>query len=736
MALLAARHVDPFSVLGAHVVARDGQAVATVVRCVLPDVQAVEVIDLQGTLLARLDMLEPGFFAGPVPGLQTGSAYRLRVQAAEPPHAWRTVEDPYRFGPVLGELDLHLLGEGAHWQLWTVLGASPRIMDGVAGTAFAVWAPNAQRVSVVGGFNRWDGRAHPMRCRREVGVWELFIPGVAHGELYKFEVLDAQGALRFKSDPMARWTQVPPETASRVRHDDTFAWSDAAWMQRRHSAAHQHEPISIYEVHLGSWRFGPAGEPPTYAGLAETLIPYAVEHGFTHLELLPVSEHPFGGSWGYQPTALYAPSARWGDPDDLRSFIDRAHAAGLGVILDWVPAHFPSDEHGLAHFDGTALYEHEDPQRGRHADWGTLIYNFGRFEVINFLIANALYWLKEFHLDGLRVDAVASMLYLDYSRPAGTWQPNVHGGNENLEAVAFVRRLNEKIGEEVPGAITLAEESTSWPGVSRPTWLGGLGFHFKWNMGWMNDTLSYMSRDPVHRPWHQHLLTFGLLYAFSEQFVLPLSHDEVVHGKRSLLSKMPGDDWQKFANLRLYFSCMWMQPGKKLLFMGGEFGQWREWNHDAALDWHLLDDPTHAHRHRGLARLVGDLNQLYRSLPALHRLDCEPAGFEWIDCEDAAHSVLAWLRYDDAAHDAASSVMVVCHFTPLVRDDYRIGLPCGGQWVEVLNSDGADYGGSGVGNLGGVQAEPIAWHGRPFSARFRLPPLGVLVLRHTPTHGS
>jgi 1,4-alpha-glucan branching enzyme len=723
-ALMRAVHADPFSVLGPHA----GPAGQQVVRCVQPQARQVEVIDHRGQTLAGLPMLAPGVFAGPVPGLGPDQAYQLRVEAASFPHHWQVCEDPYRFGPVLGALDLHLLAQGNHWRCWQVLGARAHTQGDVAGTAFAVWAPNAQRVSVVGSFNQWDGRLHPMRCRREAGVWEIFVPGVPHGALYKFEVLDAQGQLRFKSDPMARWTEAPPATASRVRHETAFAWTDADWMARRAHTSAQRAPIAIYEVHLGSWQRGPHGETLGYTELAERLVPYAVQMGFTHLELLPVSEHPFGGSWGYQPTALFAPSARWGDPDDLRRFIDRAHAAGLGVILDWVPAHFPSDEHGLAAFDGTALYEHADPSLGRHADWGTLIYNFGRYEVANFLIANALYWLHAFHFDGLRVDAVASMLYLDYSRPAGTWQPNVHGGRENLEAVAFLRRLNEKIGEELPGAITLAEESTSWPGVSRPTWLGGLGFHFKWNMGWMNDTLMYMSRDPIHRPWHHQLLTFGQLYAYAEQFVLPLSHDEVVHGKRSLLSKMPGDDWQRFANLRLYLSFMWTQPGKKLLFMGGEFGQWREWNHDAALDWQVLDDPLNGARHRGVSRLLTDLNALYTTDPALHQADCEAGGFEWIDCDDTAHSVLAWLRKANGDSAPQDAVMVVCNFTPVAREDYRVGVPCGGRWIERLNSDAADYGGSGAGNLGAVQAEAIPWHGRTHSVRLRLPPLAALVL--------
>ncbi len=719
-ALLRAEHGDPFALLGPHRT-RGGRRV---VRCLLPHARTVDMIDRQGRVRASLPMLADGFFAGPVDPTDTDPAYRLAVDDGS--GLRKVVDDPYRFGPLLGELDLHLLAQGAHWRTWKVLGAQPRTVDGVAGTAFAVWAPNARRVSVVGAFNRWDGRVHPMRRRIEAGVWELFVPGVSDGELYKFELLGAGGERLFKGDPYARWAEAPPATASRVRHEKPFEWTDAEWLARRAATQSRDAPMSIYEVHLGSWRRHPDGSWLGYRELADTLLPYARELGFTHIELMPVSEHPFGGSWGYQPTALYAPSARWGTPDDLRAFIDRAHAEGLGVILDWVPAHFPSDAHGLIAFDGTPLYEHADPQLGLHADWGTLVYDFGRREVANFLIANALYWLHEFHVDGLRVDAVASMLYLDYSRPAGGWRPNKYGGNENLDAVAFMKRLNEKVYEEVPGAMTLAEESTAWAGVSRPTWLGGLGFGYKWNMGWMNDTLAFIAQEPVHRMWHFNRLTFGMVYAFSENFVLPLSHDEVVHGKGSLLGKMPGDDWQRFANLRLYLAFMWTQPGKKLLFMGGEFGQRREWDHDRELDWSLLEDTDSGARHRGLSLLVRELNRLHRRLPALHALDCEPRGFEWIDCQDAAQSVIAYLRIGRTPDDC---VLVVCNFTPMVRDAYRIGVPRGGRWDEILNSDAGEYGGSGVGNLGAVTAGPLASHGRPFSVTLRLPPLAVLVLR-------
>ena len=722
-ALLAARHGDPFAVLGLH----EPEPGLWVVRCLLPQARAVHVVDAAGSVRGTLARLAPGFFAGPVRAPDGAFAYRLAIDADGAPAGAEPalLEDPYRFGPLLGELDLHLLAQGTHWRAWEALGAHRRVVDGVAGTAFAVWAPNARRVSVVGPFNGWDGRMHPMRRRVESGNWELFVPGVADGELYKFELTGAGGELLHKGDPYARWTEAPPATASRVRHERPFAWTDAGWLALRAGAQPRAAPMSIYEVHLGSWRHHGDGRWLGYRELADTLLPYVRSMGFTHVELLPVSEHPFGGSWGYQPTALYAPSARWGDPDDLRSFVDRAHAEGLGVILDWVPAHFPVDAHGLIAFDGTPLYEHADPRVGRHAEWGTLVYDFGRNEVANFLIANALYWLHAFHVDGLRVDAVASMLYLDYSRPAGAWRPNVHGGRENLEAVAFLKRLNEKVYEEVPGAITLAEESTAWPGVSRPTWLGGLGFGFKWNMGWMNDTLAYMGQDPVHRRWHHHRLTFGLVYAFAENFVLPLSHDEVVHGKGSLLGRMPGDDWRKFANLRLYLSFMWMQPGKKLLFMGGEFGQRREWDHDRELDWWLLDDATHGTRHRGLQALVRELNALHRGLPVLHRHDAETRGFEWVDCQDSAQSVIAWLRLGDPDE---ACVLAVCNFTPIAREGYRFGVPRGGRWRERLNSDAAEYGGSGVGNLGGVDAEPVPWHGRPWSVVLRLPPLGALAL--------
>jgi len=725
-ALAAGAHADPFAVLGLH----EQEPGAFQLACLVPGAHGVEVIDLNGQSRGRLARVHPDIFAGPVAAPDGAFAYRLAIDRSATDSAQiELIDDPYRFGLLLGELDLHLLAQGNHWRAWQVLGAHPRIIDGVSGTAFAVWAPNARAVSLIGDFNRWDRRVHPMRRRAEVGIWELFVPAVSDGALYKFDILTGHGVRHFKSDPYARWTEAPPATASRVRHESDFAWTDGDWLAKRPQRQSRQAPMSVYEVHLGSWRHHADGSPLSYRELADTLLPYARSMGFTHLELLPVSEHPFGGSWGYQPTALYAPSSRWGDPDDFRAFIDRAHAEGLGVILDWVPAHFPGDDHGLANFDGTPLYEYADARVGRHAGWGTLVYDFGRREVTNFLIANALFWLHEFHIDGLRVDAVASMLYLDYDREPGQWRPNIHGGNQNLEAVAFLRRLNEKVYEESMGAITIAEESTSWPGVSQPTWLGGLGFGYKWNMGWMNDTLAYMAQNPVHRPWHHQRLTFGLLYAFTENFVMPLSHDEVVHGKRSLLDKMPGDDWQRFANLRLYLAYMWLQPGKKLLFMGGEFGQWREWDHDRELDWFVLGDTVNGARHHGLQSVLRDLNRLYTTLPALHRFDCEARGFEWIDCDDAPHSILAWVRRGDTDDD---DIVVICNFTPVVREGYRIGLPRAGRWAEILNSDALEHGGSGVGNLGAVQADDTAWRHWPASASLRLPPLAALVLKAMP----
>ncbi|MDX5400884.1 MAG: 1,4-alpha-glucan branching protein GlgB [Rhodobacterales bacterium] len=704
-AILRGTHHDPFAVLGPH----DGQ-----VRVFAP--QAAEVSVLSKRKRTQLTRLHPeGFFCGPAPK----GDYRLAMRAGE--HAWE-VDDPYRFAPVLGDMDEYLLAEGSHRRLYDKLGAHPVVHEGVEGVAFAVWAPNARRVSVVGHFNAWDGRRHPMRRRLGAGLWELFIPGLTRGEIYKYEIVSAYGErLPHKADPVGFAQELPPHTASVIHGLPEHDWQDAAWLSGRAARQDRQAPMSIYEVHLGSWRRGGDGELLDYDTLGDLLVPYLDRMGFTHVEFLPVSEHPFTGSWGYQPIGLFAPTSRFGSPEGFARLVDRLHQAGIGVIVDWVPAHFPSDAHGLARFDGTALYEHEDPRQGFHQDWNTLIYNFGRSEVANFLQASALYWLDRFHIDALRVDAVASMLYLDYSRQPGEWVPNRHGGNENLEAIAFLRGVNERVTADHPGAITIAEESTAFPNVSRPVSDGGLGFGFKWNMGWMHDTLGYFRRDPIHRRHHQHDLTFGLAYAFSEDFVLPLSHDEVVHGKGSLIGQMAGDRWQKFANLRAYFGFMWTHPGKKLLFMGGEFAQEREWNHDQSLDWHLLDDPLHA----GMQSLVAHLNRLYRDTPALHRLDCDPEGFEWIDASDAAQSVLVYMRKSD---DGAPPAVVVCNLTPVVHEDYRIGVPLPGSWREAMNTDAVDYGGSGVGNPALREAEATPWHGRDHSLRLTLPPLATIVM--------
>ncbi len=714
-ALVEARHGDPFAVLGPHA-HPDG----LVVRALLPGADAVELLGGEGAVLARLERRHlDGLFEGFLEGVAGPLAYRLRETRGG---AVRELEDPYRFAPVLGELDEHLLREGEHRRLWERLGAHPIRHEGVAGVQFAVWAPNASRVAVVGDFNGWDGRLHGMRRRQVSGVFEIFLPGVAAGARYKYEIKDAAGRLLPpKADPFGTRSELRPGTASIVHGLPPFAWTDADWLERRREELATERPIAIYEVHLGSWKRRPDGSFLSWDELAEELVPYARGQGFTHLELLPVSEHPLDASWGYQPLGLFAPTARFGEPEGLARLIDRAHAAGLGVILDWVPGHFPSDPHGLGRFDGTALFEHDDPRQGFHPDWRTLVYNYGRSEVANYLIANALYWLERFHVDGLRVDAVASMLYLDYSRKEGEWVPNRFGGKENLEAIAFLRRLNEALYAEHPGIVTIAEESTAWPGVSRPTWLGGLGFGFKWNMGWMHDTLGYFRRDPVHRRWHHHELTFGLLYAWSENFVLALSHDEVVHGKGSLLDRMPGDAWRKFANLRALYGLMWGHPGKKLLFMGQEFAQGAEWSEARGLDWHLLEIAWH----RGVQQLVADLNRLYRELPALHARDCSPEGFSWIEANDAEHSILAWLRF---GRPGDAPVLVVANLTPVPRPGWRIGVPRAGRWRERLNTDAVAYGGSGMGNLGVVEAEPLPWHGRPCSLLLTLPPLATLLL--------
>jgi 1,4-alpha-glucan branching enzyme len=617
----------------------------------------------------------------------------------------------------LGDLDLHLVGEGRHEQVYEKLGA--HVTDD--GVAFAVWAPNATKVSVVGEWNGWDGRANPMEQRGVSGIWETVVQDAPEGALYRYELTTSDGHLLLKSDPYAFASEKPPGNASRIfrsRHE----WGDEAWVEQRRERQPLNEPVSIYEVHLGSWRRTPDGESLSYADLADQLGAYARDLGFTHVELMPVMEHPYSGSWGYQVTGYFAPTARFGDPDEFRAFVDRLHQQGLGVILDWVPAHFPRDEWALARFDGTALYEHDDPRRGSHPDWGTLVFNFGRNEVRNFLLSNALYWLREHHADGLRVDAVASMLYLDYSRKQGEWVPNQFGGNEDLEAVAFLKQMNEVIYGREPGIISAAEESTAWPGVSRPVYLGGLGFGFKWNMGWMHDTLDYFARDPIYRRFHHHQLTFSLMYAFSENFVLPLSHDEVVHGKGSLVDKMPGDRWQKLANLRSLYAYMWAHPGKKLLFMGGELAQWREWDAEGSLDWNLLEERDH----QGVHSLVRDLNRIYRETPALWENDHDPSGFRWLEPNDASRNVLAFARIGST--DPDKQLVCVLNLSPVPQYAYRVGMPVCCTWREALNSDSAFYGGSGVGNLGTVEAEAVPWHDQPYSAELTLPPLGAVWL--------
>ncbi|MCW2726166.1 MAG: glycogen branching enzyme [Frankiales bacterium] len=708
--LAGGAHHDPHGVLGMHPVAG-----GVVVRALRPG--AEKVVAVIGHERVELHHRHAGVWEVELPGGQV-TDYRLDVTYHG---ATYPADDPYRYLPTLGQVDLHLIGEGRHEELWKVLGAHVRQYESpsgpVTGTSFAVWAPNARGVRVIGDFNGWDGTGHPMRSLGSSGVWELFVPGIGAGTHYKYAILGADSVWREKADPMARRTEVPPLTASVVDVSD-YTWSDHEWLDARAQTPAHAAPMSAYEVHLGSWRQG-----LSYTEMADQLVEYVTWLGYTHVEFLPVAEHPFGGSWGYQVTSYYAPTSRFGSPDELRYLIDRLHQAGIGVLVDWVPAHFPKDEFALARFDGTPLYEHADPRRGEQLDWGTYVFDFGRNEVRNFLVANATYWLQEFHVDGLRVDAVASMLYLDYSRKEGEWLPNQYGGRENLDAVAFLQEMNSVVYRRVPGVVTIAEESTAWPGVTRPTHLGGLGFGLKWNMGWMHDSLDYMAREPVYRGYHHHQMTFSMVYAYSENYVLPISHDEVVHGKGSLLRKMPGDRWQQLANVRAYLAFMWAHPGKQLLFMGSEFAQESEWSEDRSLDWWLLDLPDH----RGVALLVKELNEVYRRTPALWTLDTDPAGFAWIDANDAAGNVFSFLRYGTDG----SALACVSNFAGMPHENYQLGLPWAGTWQEVLNSDAGAYHGSGVGNMGAVEAGPESWHGQPASTTLRVPPLGTVWL-HSP----
>jgi 1,4-alpha-glucan branching enzyme len=709
IALAEGRHNNPFALLGLH-----NTPNGRVVRTLQPGATAVDLVDGNGDKLAPMKRIhDNGLFEAAMPPRKRRYALKITWQSGET----QLTEDPYRFPSTLGEMDLYLLGEGSDKFVYRKLGAHPLNVGDVSGTRFAVWAPNASRVSVVGDFNSWDGRRHVMRLHPGNGIWEIFLPGVGNGAKYKYEITDADGKLLpLKADPYGTLHEPPPGNSSIVFQSE-FEWQDGDWLAQHRTTPRLDTPTSIYEVHLGSWRRKDDGSYLTYRDLANELVPYVADMGFTHIELLPVTEHPFDGSWGYQPIGMFAPTQRFGSPDDFRHFVDACHAQGIGVIIDWVPAHFPNDEHGLRCFDGSALYEHADPRKGEHADWGTLIFNYGRREVINYLIGNALYWIDEFHIDALRVDAVASMLYLDYSREDGEWIPNEYGGNENLEAVEFLKRLNTEL--HAHGATSYAEESTAWPGVSHPVDAGGLGFTYKWNMGWMNDTLSYMSEDPVHRKYHHDKMTFGLVYAFNENFVLPLSHDEVVHGKRSILGRMPGDRWQQFANLRAYYASMFAHPGKKLLFMGNEIAQQQEWNHDQSLDWHLLAEPEHL----GVQRLLRDLNRLYASTPALYEIDFDGSGFEWIDWNDRDSSVLSWLRRDSRG----GYVICVTNMTPLVREHFSLGVPDSGTYRTLLNSDDERYGGSGVETPTVTASEP-GQHGRPFSIDLTLPPLATVLM--------
>jgi 1,4-alpha-glucan branching enzyme len=731
--IVRGEHSDPFSILGPHWIENGGNR-SLLIRLFRPNAVELSVIWNKRNESHTANRIHPdGIFelTFPAPNVSAAApgeaippdSYRLRMRFGDG-NVFETL-DPYAFPPVLTEYDLYLFGEGTHYQKYEKIGAHVREVAGVRGVHFGVWAPNAKRVSVIGNFNFWDGRVHPMRHRGDSGIWEIFIPGLDEGEVYKFEILSRfNNQLGLKADPYGFAAELRPKTASVVCTIDGYQWKDSAWMDARRQRDWQHAPMAVYELHAGSWRHKTDGENRwlNYRELAEQLIPYVKQMGFTHIELLPIMEHPLDASWGYQTGGYFAVTSRFGTPADFMYFVDRCHQEGIGVILDWTPAHFPRDAHGLSFFDGTHLYEHADPRRGAHPDWGTLVFNYGRNEVQNFLLSNALFWLDKYHLDGLRVDAVASMLYLDYSRKPGEWIPNPFGGRENLEAIAFLKRLNEVVHSRQPGALTIAEESTSWPAVSRPTYVGGLGFDLKWNMGWMNDTLRYFALDPLYRQYHHNELTFSMIYAFQENFILPLSHDEVVHGKRTLLEKMPGDDWQKFANLRLLFSYMYAHPGKKLLFMGSELAQRNEFWEESTVDWSLEHSPSH----RAVQRLLMDLNRLHSNERPFYEVDFEWAGFEWIDANDASNSILTFIR---RARNPEDYIVVICNFTPVLRHDFRVGVPGAGYYREILNSDSSYYEGSDAGNAGGVRAEPIPWNGRPWSVKLRVPPLAAVYLK-------
>lgn len=716
-------HENPGEVLGPHRIEQDGRE-ALAVRAYLPGSQQVWLVDKEHRAVRPMRKIHPaGFYEGLCPLGSTGpnSQYLLRV--ANERGEVTEMQDPYAVAPLMTDFDRYLFGEGRNWNIYRRLGAHCRTVNGEVGVNFAVWAPNAQSIQVVGDFNFWDGRQHAMRKQIPSGIWELFVPAAKVGQKYKFRIRALDGQTIDKSDPFGFYAELPPRTASVITELGNFTWSDDQWMERRAAEDPLRKPISVYELHLGSWKRDSRGIHGwmNYREIAHQVVEYCRQTGFTHIELMPVSEHPFTGSWGYQTVGYFSITSRYGTPEDFKYLVNYCHQNGIGVLIDWVPAHFPKDGHGLRRFDGSALYEHEDPRQGEHPDWGTMIFNYGRNEVRNFLIANALFWLDEYHIDGLRVDAVASMLYLDYSRKHGEWVPNVHGGRENLDAIHLLREFNAQAHAQYPGVLTIAEESTAWPGVSRPVESGGLGFSLKWNMGWMNDTLRYMRHDPIHRKYHHDEITFSLIYAFTENFALPLSHDEVVHGKGALVAQMAGDLWQKFANLRLLYSYMWTHPGKKLLFMGSEIAQWHEWNHDAEIQWDLLKWDNHA----GMQRLLGDLNRLLVQEPSLHQVDFSAEGFEWVDCLNREDSTLSFIRY---AEDKSNWLLVCCNFTPVVRD-YRVGVPANAFYREIFNSDSSYYGGSNVGNFPGVQAETIPQHGRQQSINLRLPPLATMVFR-------